>query len=385
MAEKEDTKTPRSFYSVRSENDNGDNVEILNDIPTTVEGLLLNPLYAGHLLYFCEKQYCSENVKFAMEVDKFNYEMKIEVDSNRSWKEKDVINNIHDNSYIHESSSSLQSINILDVIKINSDKIKPDNIRHQVIERIVLIWNTYISSQATNQICVPAKILSNTIKRLELLNIYGNEVFSETMVDPIKTIRRDIIPRYLTSDIHSNAIARISDINNFSTSINVLPPDDNPIVDKLLSSVHINDIKESLKSVTLNELLNDRLIYLELLKYLRVIVASENLLCLKMVTIYKELFDSDKKLAIDHAWILLRNFIIQGAQYEISLSHRRRREVFEQMANPTRTMFDRVVKSAQQVLEQHYETFKLSSNYSSLTDSVEVYHASKNKKSSCFG
>lgn len=383
MAEKEDGKTPRSFYSIRSENDNGENVEILNDVPATVEGLLLNPLYAGHLLHFCEKQYCSENVKFAMEVDKFNYEMKIEVDSSRSWKEKDVINNLSDTSYHNESSSSLQSIDILDVLKTNSDKIKPDNIRHQVIERIVFIWNTYIGSQASNQICVPAKILSNTLKRLELLHIYGNEVFSETMVDPIKTIRRDILPRYLTSDIHSNAIARISDINNFSSSINVQPPDDNPVIDKILSST--TDLKASLKSVTIDELLSDRLVYLEMLKYLRVIVASENLLCLRMVTIYKELFNTDKKAAIDHAWILLRHFIIQGAPYEVSLSHRRRREVFGQMANPSISIFDRAVKSAQQVLEQHYETFKSSSNYSSLVDQVEQYNSSKNKKSSCFG
>ena len=40
-------KTPRSFYSVASENDNTDHADSLYETPNSVEGLLDSPLYAG--------------------------------------------------------------------------------------------------------------------------------------------------------------------------------------------------------------------------------------------------------------------------------------------------------------------------------------------------
>ena len=386
MSLADEAKTPRSFYSMASECEGDERPEALFETPNTVEGLLANPLYGGHLLLFCEKQYCSENVKFALEVDKFNAEIKIEAESNQTWKDKDQANNVT-NAYINESTVTLQSLDILSILNKNVDRLKPKSIRQQAIERIMLIWNTYISSMAVAQICVPAKILGHTIKRLELLHIYGNDVFTESMIDPIKTIRRDILPRYLVSDIHVNAVARISNLNDHSSSLNVKIPDDNVIVDKILLTEQPDELVSALKAVSISDLLTDRLIYQQFLKYLRDIIASENLLCLRMILIYKNLLTAgDKNGAVDHAWLFLKYFVKFGSPYEVSVSSRRRREVFERMANPSIDIFDRVERSALQVLVGHYDSFKTSSSFTSLVDAVQFYNASRNKKtSSCFG
>ena len=319
-----------------------------------------------------------------MEVDKFNFEIKLETDHKLSWKEKDIIHTVN-NAYIQESTVSLQSLDIKEVLQKNIDKVNPAPLRQQAIERILLIWNTYIGSIASAQICVPAKILGHTIKRLELLYIYGNDVFTESMLDPIKTIRRDILPRYLVSDIHVNAVARISDLNDYTGSLNVQSPDDNTIVDRILSTVQLDELTSALKAVTIHEVLTDRLIYQQFLKYLRDIIASENLLCLRMILIYKNLYNSDRKAAVDHSWQLLKYFVKHGSPYEVSVSSRRRREVFESMANPPIEIFDRVERSALQVLVGHYESYKSTPSFSAMVDSVKLYNSSKNKKSSCFG
>lgn len=377
----------RSFYSIASDIEREEGPEAITSTPDTVEGLLSNALYGGHLLLFCEKQYCSENVKFALEVDKFNAEIKVEVESSASWKEKDEINSVN-NCYINESTITLQSLDILKILNKNIDKLRPTSIKQQAIERILFLWNHYIGSEAISQICVPAKILGHIIKRLELLHIYGNDVFSECMIDPIKTIKRDILPRYLVSDIHVQAVARISDLNDYLSPLIVSAPDNNVIVDRILStSVSPDELQTALRSVPIPELLIDRLIYQQFLKYLRDIIASENLLCLRMIEIYRDLLSAgDRKGAVDHAWLFLKYFVKFGSPYEVSVSSRRRREVFEKMANPDITIFDRVERSALQVLVGHYESYKSSSSFPALVDAVQHYNTTKNKKtSSCFG
>jgi hypothetical protein len=63
-----------------------------------------------------------------------------------------------------------------------------------------MIWDTYLCERASTQICVPSLIFDNTIKRLKLLNLYGPHVFDETMIDPMKTLAKDIYPRFIVSE-----------------------------------------------------------------------------------------------------------------------------------------------------------------------------------------
>ena len=45
-----------------------------------------------------------------------------------------------------------------------------------------------------------AKVAENTKRRMKLLDLYGPDVFSEALLDPLKTINRDVLPRFLASE-----------------------------------------------------------------------------------------------------------------------------------------------------------------------------------------
>jgi hypothetical protein len=65
------------------------------------------------------------------------------------------------------------------------------------------LWDTYLSNtSAVTQICVPGKVYHNTKRRKDLYHIYCPDIFTEACIDPLKTIKRDILPRFLSSELY---------------------------------------------------------------------------------------------------------------------------------------------------------------------------------------
>ena len=56
---------------------------------------------------------------------------------------------------------------------------------------------------------MPAHVEKNTKRRIELFDLYGPEVFSEALLDPIKTMHKDVLPRYLVSPCYIEIKARM--------------------------------------------------------------------------------------------------------------------------------------------------------------------------------
>ena len=48
------------------------------------------------------------------------------------------------------------------------------------------------------------------MKRIKLFHLYGPEVFEVACLDPIKTMRKDILPRFCRSPIFETMIQRLS-------------------------------------------------------------------------------------------------------------------------------------------------------------------------------
>ena len=48
------------------------------------------------------------------------------------------------------------------------------------------------------------------MKRIKLFHLYGPEVFEEACLDPIKTMRKDILPRFCRSPIYESMIHRLA-------------------------------------------------------------------------------------------------------------------------------------------------------------------------------
>lgn len=66
----------------------------MNDVE--IENFVESPIHCGYLLLFCGSQYCSENLHFAMEVDRYKDIFSFDSASfgKKSWREIDESVNI---------------------------------------------------------------------------------------------------------------------------------------------------------------------------------------------------------------------------------------------------------------------------------------------------
>jgi Regulator of G protein signaling domain len=186
-----------------------------------------------------------------------------------------------------------------------------------------------------------------------------------------------------------------------------------------------------LVSYDIQAIVNDKILYSSLLKYLRSRIASENLLCARAVHIFRTMAEIDRysKDANDMAWTIYGYFVAPESAYEISLSHRRRKEVMLALASPGpgnprsnavfavmeidfrvqfrylandypafvhffSESFEKVEKSALTALKVHYAEYIRAADIAALKQEAKVERERQNtmnsapiarKASSCFG
>lgn len=156
--------------------------------PFDIEKLFAEPISCGYLLSFCEFQFCIENARFVQEVERYKDRYTVNkaawVDcpwSDKSWtvldEEFELAKPV--------GSANLQGVSIAEILDKHRDK-RASLRMAEMEEDLTRIWDRFLSNSAPLQICMPAKVASNTVKRLELLHIYGREVFGETLIDPVK-------------------------------------------------------------------------------------------------------------------------------------------------------------------------------------------------------
>jgi hypothetical protein len=110
-------------------------------------------------------------------------------------------------------------------------------------------------------------VLQNTIKRLKLLHIYGKEVFSETLLDPMKTMRKDILPRFLNSQIYQDLLGNVESCLILpQAAALVVPP---PEIDETVDALTQRDLNAGLAHLDVLDVMNDKLLYTDFLAYLR--------------------------------------------------------------------------------------------------------------------
>jgi hypothetical protein len=227
------------------------------------------------------------------------------------------------------------------------------------------IWDEYLSDEASTQICMSAKVATNTKRRMLLLDIYGPDVFAEALLEPLKTINRDVLPRFLASAEKIEMTRRINVLLKKVTEAEIMipPPTDNPLL----------KTKESItekKMFTLIESITNRILYDEFLIYLQKKLLCENLLCIRMIYIFEEfcLTDTPEALAeaTDCAWNIFRYFVANGAPYEVSLHSRHKKELMISLAKVHIQMFDELKKSVLSVLTVNFNSYKSTDTYRGL-------------------
>jgi len=336
------------------------------------------PIECGYLCAYSESQFSSENVKFVMAVEL--YKDLYENDS-KSWPTSSEAERI-----VESQAHPIQSIESRweDLVIGGSEEGEwPSRLvaRDTVMLAVRDIWDTFLSANASLQICVPTPAQRGTMKRFRYLHVYGKRLFDEAVVDPLKTISRDVLPRFFSSPFYGTMIRKLALIDPLpvGTSLEVPFPDVSRTVENWKGSMKPKP--EELK-VPLRELLDDSILFKSFLVYLRKVVASEGLLFLRLLQIFEKLWESDAGNndeldpnyfppgADELAWKIYCYFIAASSAFEMSIKSSARKQIMQSLASPHARMFKSEEKGAIDQLEHHYRNYFSSDIFRELPDVI---------------
>ena len=319
--------------------------------------ILHDPIQCGYLLNFTECEHNSENLCFIMMVSRFRDAFNKDIDAwSKSWTEIDREITGQDEHYLTHMTTWP-----------STQLLKPT-----IGKMAQAIWDEFLSDTAKSQIFMSAKVATNTKRRMLLLDLYGPDIFSEALLDPINTINNDILPRFLASKSKVDMDQRIQLLKTKLTQSDIqIPP---PIDDPLLKPSRRSTFRAR-KLFTLNEILNNRTLYDEYLKYLESKLSHANLLCIRMINIFEDLCmdESSESLveATDCAWKIYQYFLAKGAPYEMSLQSKYKKEIMISLAKVHIQMFDELEKFAMSALTISFNNYKTTDDYNNLKELLE--------------
>lgn len=316
---------------------------------------------------FSQECYNAENMLFLIEIEKFREALKpdkalwpgnykeidnlVAIDPGKEWKWRSRIN--------------LTSVN----------------------EHIKYIYDNFINEGSEHQICISTAVLGRTNERVALVAAYGRETFHEISIDPFRTLEKDILPRFVTSAAYRNLCEKLDMITHLPTgdTLVVEPPADE--TDLVMGSAFGVDRKFSL-----DEILQTKFLYCAFLNNLKAKMSSENLLCKRLIILFKDKLAAGDAAGADAiAWDIYRYFVAAHSAFEVSLEYAHKTELKFNLARPTMSMFDPLNRSVTEQLNSNFAEFKGSHSYSYLARDlqVEVEHRkksmSKGVKRGCFG
>jgi hypothetical protein len=237
-------------------------------------------------------------------------------------------------------------------------------VNKQVVEKMVKkIWDTYLSETSHLEICVSPLAIINTVRRISHLDLYGPDTFAEALLEPLRTIQMDILPRFFASKVYfkMRAFQLKSNPLPSAKSIYVPPPNKS----KTLNKFQIVLFEDRL--FDLNEILQDNFLYLQFLKYLEGMFCSENLLCVRMILIFEEEVNhKNYSEALRLSWYICNYFVRSGSAFEVSLVHSERKEILLHLATPNLFMFSHLKRTAIRSLDGNFKTFILTDIYCNL-------------------
>jgi hypothetical protein len=315
------------------------------------------PIRSSFLLKYCNSHYCSENMRFIVEVDRFRDLFHVDKSCwvRKLWKQLDAENRLI-TPEVEEFDVEEDFISLVKQGTFYSAEQWPSRRLPlgTVTAAVQYIFENFLANDAPYWICIPSKCLVNTLKRLRLIHLYGRDVFCEALLDPIKTIQRDIQPRFLASEDYKRLNTLLSGLEPLPSAQSLKLPRPPHVV---YSRYDLGALECGEVQFTLADVIDDRILYPEFMKFLEIRVSAENLYCIRAIQVYKETY------SCDCAWSIFRYFVAPGSAYGISISHRKLKEVMRALASPQIDTFDAVEHSAMSALRVHFEAFRSSKEY----------------------
>ena len=340
----------------------------LNDMTdNSISGLLNNPIKSGYLLRMTHREHNAENMIYVLEINRFKDLVKDTEawNDNLSYKVIDSEDEDFGRVKIHEKDLVIGCSKNSDwpSFKVPFAAFK---------QRVTHIWNTYLAVSAETQICMPAKVLYNTIYRLQHLEKYGYKVFDETIIDPIKTLNVDVLPRFLASPCYRAMGKRLNEL---------YPLPSKEMLDLKLPSKsgcmnwHEDRLTvDNLRNIKITDIFHDRLLYNEFLNHSKKIYSEENVFLARAIAIYKSNYVNEIDTAAikkglfppwveAHAWLIFKFFVAPNSCFEVGMNERRRKEIMQRLASPTKDMFDGLERSTLRLIRNQYVTFSFTREF----------------------
>ena len=341
------------------------NVNLVRRKYLTIQSLISHPICCGYLLQFCQSEYNAESLSLILEVDDLRDTFAADQDVWKyDWKDldKQVI--------LFEKQNGLRDIekpiDFGDIENVPGKMLKEGTWASHTdkctaMGRVESILQKYLSPDSSTQVCISEITIKRTMKRIELLHLYGPEVFEEACLEPIKTMRKDILPRFLNSEIANRMVANVASCEPKpppASDLKVPPPDSHLLTTSSLESFRVD------RNFLLEEILNCLQLYNEFFFFLKKSQTSENLICVRMIVIFEELMKNlDLKGAGIQAWKIYQYFVAPGSAYEVSIHHVYRKQIMLGMADPKQGMFQNLRRSANEILKVSFDSFTLTEQY----------------------
>ena len=356
----------------------------------TIKSLIGHPICCGYLLQFCQSEYNAESLNFVLEVDELRDTFAADnLAWQHDWKELD------DQVIAFEEKNGFRVVEGVDFGDTDNipGKILKEGLwpsitdKSSSIDRVESILQKYLSPDSATQVCISELLIRRTMKRIGLLHLYGPEVFEEACLEPIQTMRKDILPRFLISEVADRMIVNVASCEPKTPAavhLKVPPPDSRLLTLSPLESFCAD------RNFTLDEILSSLQLYNEFLIFLQKSLSSENLICVRMVTIFEDhMIKLDLKEAGTQAWKIYQYFVAPGSAYEVSIHHLHRKHIMLGMAEPKKSLFGQLKRSATEMLKANFEVFIQNEQYKKLwilmrQHKIELNSISKPSSFGCF-
>lgn len=371
------------------------------DTADLMMNVIRSPIGLGHFLAYCESEFNSEYLQLFVAVEKFRTKDDDEAvyiisdksdgdETRESWRQ---IDDTVARFGCQAQTLSLDESRTFEMMSIWNDFFNDQDAAMAAIEAVDDVRNkrrrsSFMSGNlplSPNYVFLPKTVSSNTLRRMEYLDLYGADVFSEAVTTALKVLHRDIFPRFIKSRTYLNMMKRRLS-PNLDTVVS-LPAEHllvvKPPKSEILAELGQRIIHADGKLYNLKEILRDGLLFNEFLLRLKKTGASEYLLCPRIITIFRETIRASKRNVNitaeevqDQAWNIYLFFVAEGSSYEIPLNGEQRKAIQLSLGKPTIDMFYELEAVAMNGLVLLFNKFKFTENYKNLA--ARALHTAKN-------
>jgi hypothetical protein len=264
---------------------------------------------------------------------------------------------------------------------------------------------------------LPAAVVAGVRERMERYAVWGAQVFDEAVDAAVAILHNDIFPRFQKSPLFARMMARerlAVDLDEralpHAHTLHVKPPRSQIRENVVGPNGESFAASYAGKHYTLEEFLEDGLLWLELHAHLDKSYSSESLICLRMIDIFKEvlqrgredhhhhaqrsprasrsmsnpehhaahedtgvgvnltptfsrkrqtnIFHNAQRAIEDHAWNIYIYFVAVGAAHEIGIASKCRDAVMKDLASPHEHMFAELEAVALAELTTQFRDFR---------------------------